>query len=126
MNSQTLHSRGAIAAQGASFDKVVLADVLVLEVCAHCDLALETSVANRAMVRQALCVGGEMLGQVVFSEEPFLANATFVGLNSGVPHLVATHVGAVGELHVTDVTLEQFPLRASVRILRRRHIVVVG
>lgn len=126
VNSQTLHGRGAVAAQGASFDEVVLANVFVLEVCAHSDLALKTSVANRAMVRQAFCVGGEVLGQVVFSEEPFLAYATFVRFDAGVSHLVAAHVGAVGELHVADIALEELPVWARVRVLRRRHIVVVG
>lgn len=60
MNSEALHGGGTVAAEGASFDKVVLADMLVLEVRAHGNLALEPSVAYRAMVRQALCVGGEV------------------------------------------------------------------
>lgn len=62
---------------------------------------------------------------MVLAEEPLLADSAFVRFDAGVSHLVAAHVGAVGELHVTDVALEELPVRAGVR-LRGRHIVIVG
>jgi hypothetical protein len=45
-------------------------------------------------------VRGEVLGQVVLAKESLLANATLVGLDSGVPLLVPTHVGAIGKFHL--------------------------
>ena len=95
MNPEAFHGGSAITTQGASFHEVVLSNMLVLEVCAHGNLALESSVANWAMVRQALGVSGEMFCQVVFSKESFLADATFVRLYSSMPHFVSAHVGAV-------------------------------
>lgn len=125
MNPKALHGRCAVAAQRASFDEVVLSNVFVLEVGSHRDLALETSITNWAMVRQALGVCGKVFGQMVFSEEPFLAHPALVGFDAGVSHLVAPHVGAVRKLHVTDVAFEQLSVRPRVGGLRASHIVVV-
>lgn len=95
MNPEALHGGSAITTQGASFNEVVLSDVFVLEVRTHGNLALESSVAYWAMIRQALGVSCEMFCQVIFPEESFLADATFVRLYSSVPHFMSTHVGAI-------------------------------
>lgn len=95
MDSQALHRGGTVATQGASFDKVVLTNVFVLEVRPHGYLALESSVAYRAMVRQAFSVCREVFSEMILSEEPFLADAALVRLHAGVPHLMAPHVRAI-------------------------------
>lgn len=69
--------------------------MFVLEVGSHCDLTLESSVTNGAMIRQAFRVRREMLGQVILSKESFLANAAFVGFDARVSHFVSTHVRAI-------------------------------
>lgn len=99
--------------------------MFVLEVRAHRDLPLESSVTYGAMVGQAFSVCREMFREVVFSEESFLADATFVRFDACVAHFVSSHVRAVGKLHVADVAFEEFPVWAGVRGLRRRHIVIV-
>lgn len=126
MYSKAFHSGRAITTQGASLDEVVLANMLVLEVSTHRNLSLESAVANRAMVRQAFRVRRKMFRQVILSEEPFLANATFVGLHARVSHLVATHVRAIGKLHVAHVTLKEFSVRSCVGILSGCYVVIVG
>lgn len=73
----------------------MLADVLVLEVSAHCDLPLEAAVANRAVVRQRLRVRGEMLGEMILAEESLLTHTTLIRLDTCVSHFMAAHVGAV-------------------------------
>lgn len=125
MDSKALHGGRTVAAEGASLDEVMLTDVFVLEVGAHRDLALETAVTYRAMVRQALRVCGEVFSEMILPEESFLADAAFVRFDTGVAHFVAAHVRAVGELHVAHVAFEEFPVWA-VGVLRRRHVVVVG
>lgn len=100
--------------------------MLVLEMCTHRNLSLESSVANRAMIRQAFRVRREMFRQVILSEESFLAHATFVGFYARVSHFMATHVGAIGKLHVAHVTLKEFSVRSSVGILSGGYVVVVG
>jgi hypothetical protein len=62
--------------------------MLVLEVCPHCNLPLEASVADWAVERKGLGVCGEMLGKVVLTEEPLLTDSTLVRFHSSMPHLV--------------------------------------
>lgn len=95
VNPETLHGGSAITTQGASFNEVMLSNVFILEVRAHGNLALESSVADWAMIRQALGVSCEMFCQMIFPEESFLANATFIRLYSSMPHFVSAHVGAI-------------------------------
>lgn len=95
MNPKTLHSGSTVAAEGASFDEVMLSNVFVLEVGAHRNLTLKPSVAYWAMIRQALGVRREMFCQVIFSEKPLLAYAAFVRLHSCMPHLVPAHIRAI-------------------------------
>lgn len=92
---QGFHRTGPIAAQWTRLDQVVLTDVLVLEVSSHRDLPLETPIADRTVVRQCFGVRGKVFRQVVFSEEPLLADSTLVRLDTRVTHLVTPHVGAV-------------------------------
>lgn len=125
MYSETFHGRRTVAAEGASFNEVMLSDVFVLEVRAHSNLALEPPITYWAMIRQTLGMCCEMFGQVVLPKEPFLADAALVGFDTSVPHLMSTHVGAIRELHIANVTFEQLSVWTSVRVLRRRHIVVV-
>lgn len=125
MNPQAFHGRSTITTQGASFNEVMLSNVFVLEMRAHGNLALKSSVADWAMIRQALCVGCEMFCQVIFSKESFLANTTFVRFDSSMPHFMPAHIGAIRELHVAHVALEQLSVRPGVGVLRRRHVVVV-
>lgn len=99
--------------------------MFVLEVRAHGNLALKSSIAYWAMIRQAFGVCCEMFCQVIFPEESFLANAALVGLDASMAHFVAAHVSAVRELHIAYVALEQFPVRPWVGILGARHIVIV-
>lgn len=106
MHSETLHRTSPITAERAGFDKIVLPDVFVLEMSPHGNLALEAPVADRTVVRQGFGMGSEVLGEMVLAEEPLLANTALVRFDAGVAHLVSTHVGAVGELHVADVALE--------------------
>lgn len=51
---------------------------------------------------------------MILPEEALLADAALVGLDSGVSHLMASHVGTIAELHVTDVALKELAVRARV------------
>jgi hypothetical protein len=95
MNSKALHSGCSITTKRASFDKIMLSDMFVLEMSAHGNLALETSVAYRTMIGQAFGVCCKMFSQMIFSEKSFLTDATFIRLHAGVAHFVSTHVGAI-------------------------------
>lgn len=95
----------------------MLSNVLVLEMCAHGYLSLETSIADRTMVGQCFGVSGKVLRQVVLAEKSLLTDATFVGFYSGVAHLVPTHVSAIGELHIAHIAFEQFPVAIVVIIV---------
>lgn len=112
-----LHRSRSVAAERAGFDEIVLTDVLVLEMCAHGYLSLETSIADRTMVGQCFGVCGKVLRQVVLAEESLLTDAAFVGLNAGVSHLVPTHVGAIGKLHIAHIAFEEFPVAIVVIIV---------
>lgn len=93
--SETLHSGCTVATQRASFNKVMLSNMFVLEVSTHCDLSLESSVAYRAMVWQAFGVGREMFCQMVLPEESLLTNATLVWFDASVTHFMAPHIRAI-------------------------------
>lgn len=82
--------------------------MLVLEVRSHRNLTLEAAIADGAMVGQRLGVCREVFGQMILAKETFLADATLVRLHARVPHLVAPHIGAVGELHVAYIAFEDF------------------
>lgn len=69
--------------------------MFVLEVSSHRDLALESSVANGAMVRQAFRVRRKMFRQMILSEKSFLADAAFVRFDARVSHFVTAHVRAI-------------------------------
>lgn len=69
--------------------------MFVLEVRTHGNLALESSVTDGAMIRQALRMCREMFRQVILSKESFLADATFIRLDTGVSHFVAAHVRSI-------------------------------
>lgn len=85
----------------------------------HGDLPLKAPVAYRTVVRQCFRVCGKVFGKVILPEEPLLTDPALVRLNARVPHLVPPHVGAVRELHVTHVALEQLPVDP----VRRRVVV---
>lgn len=126
MNSETLHGGSTVAAQWASFNKVMLANMFVLEVSAHGNLTLESSITYGAMIRQALCVCREMFSQVVFPEKSLLANSAFVRLDACVAHFMPTHVSAIWELHIAYVAFKQLSVGPGVGVLCGRHIVVIG
>lgn len=50
---KAFHGRRTIIAERTRFNHIVLTDMLVLKVSAHCNLSLETSVTYRAMVWQS-------------------------------------------------------------------------
>lgn len=100
VHAEGLHGAGAVAAQRTRLHQIVLAHVFVLEMRTHRNLTLEAAIADRTVVRQRLCVRGEVLGQVVLPKESLLTDAAFVGLHAGVPLLVSTHVGAIRKLHL--------------------------
>lgn len=112
MYSQTLHGTSPITAQRTRLDQIMLSHMLVLEMCPHGDLSLETPITNRTMIRQRFGMCGEMLCQMIFSEEPLLTHSTLIWLHSSVAHLVTTHVGAVREFHVADVALEHLAVHS--------------
>lgn len=80
--------------------------MFILKMSPHGNLALEAPVADRTVVRQSFGMGSEVLGQMILTEKPLLANTALVRLHAGVAHFVSAHVGAIGELHVADVTFE--------------------
>lgn len=70
VNPQRLHGARPVAAQRARLHQIMLANVLVLKVGPHRDLALEAPIADRTVVWQGLCVRGEVLRQVVLTKKP--------------------------------------------------------
>lgn len=125
MYSKTLHGRGAVTTQRASFDEVVLSDVFVLEMSTHGNLTLESSIAYWAMIRQAFSVGCKMFGQMIFPEESFLTNATFVRFDPCMPHFMSTHVSSIWKLHIAHIAFEYFSMWTRVCILCSGHIVII-
>lgn len=116
----------------------MLTNVLILKMRPHSNLPLKATIAYRTVVGQCFSMRGEMFGKVILPEESFLTNAALVGFDASVPHLVSPHVGSIRELHVANITLEQFSMhpigrwivvfRLHLRLLRRRmvHLVDVG
>jgi hypothetical protein len=76
----------------------------------HSDLPLEPLIANWAVERQLFVVRGHVFGQMVFPEEPFLANATLERFDTGVSHSMTSHIGTIGKFHIAYVALERFLL----------------
>lgn len=112
MYPETLHRAGAVVAERARLDQIMLPYVLTLKVGPHGYLPLKAAIANWAMVGQRFGVGREVLGEVVFAEEPFLADAALVRFDARVPHLVPAHVRAVREFHVAHVAFEHFSVNS--------------
>lgn len=50
MDAQRFHCAGPIVAQRTRFDEIILADMLILEMCSHRNLSLKAAITDRTVI----------------------------------------------------------------------------